>query len=69
MKKIKEYDKRILNFNDKKKFLMNNLFCIPLFMLCIFVSIFLINSVVIFSQDGNNNNIVNDIGFVVIVIR
>jgi Ca2+-binding RTX toxin-like protein len=62
MNKIKEHKKSLLNFNDKKKFLTYNLFCIEFCMLCIFVSILLINPIVIFSQDRHNNNIVvNDV--------
>jgi hypothetical protein len=60
MKKTKEYIKRILNFNDKKIFFVCNLFCIKLFVLCIFLSISLINSIFILPQNGHNN-IVNDI--------
>ena len=60
MKKIKEHNKRILNFNDKKNYLIYNLFCIKFFMLFIFVSLLLINTIVSFSQNGHND-IVNDV--------
>jgi len=60
MKKIKEQNKRILNFNDQKKFLIYNMFCIKLFVIYVVVSIFLTNTIVIFSQDVHNNT-VNDV--------
>jgi Ca2+-binding RTX toxin-like protein len=50
MNKIKEPNKKILNFNDKKKFLIYNFFCIV-------VSVFSINTVSIFSQDGHNDTV------------
>jgi hypothetical protein len=61
MKKIKENNRKILNFNDKKEFFVYNIFFIAI---CIFVSIFLTNTIVIFSQEGHNN-IVNNVWAVV----
>jgi hypothetical protein len=55
MEKIKEHNKRILKFNDKKNYLIYNLFCIKFFMLFIFVSLLLINTIVSFSQNGHND--------------
>ena len=57
---MRDRNKKILNCNSKKKFLIRNLICINLFVLCMFGSIFLINLVVIFYQNGHNN-IVNDV--------
>ena len=59
-RKMIDCNKKILNCNSKKKFLILNLICINLFVLCMFGSIFLINLVVIFYQNGYNN-IVNDV--------
>jgi Ca2+-binding RTX toxin-like protein len=64
MKKIKEHNKRILNFNYKKNYSICNLFSIKFFMLFIFVSLLLINTIVNFSQNGHND-IVNEVWAVV----
>jgi Ca2+-binding RTX toxin-like protein len=59
-RKMIDPNKKILNWNSKKKFLIRNLICINLFVLCMFGSIFLIDFMIIFYQNGHNN-IVNTV--------